>query len=711
MRNKLIYISLQQNFTVSIKHLLSLMTIVLMISSLNASAQVNFDLAFGSGGKVVSSPDGSEVTFGQDYALLTDGKIIAVGGGSTLGFIVARYNANGSLDTGFGTNGWNSITFPDYSTSAIAVDIQADGKIVAAGTVRRLENNLEVGDFAVARFNADGSLDTTFDGDGKTTVSFVPELIPSSFARENLSSLKIATDGKIIVGGSAGIPGPGGNSRFIFARLNTDGSLDTTFDGDGKLLGVAGFMYLNDLTVLADGSIVAVGSDVNLQQRLAFKYDTSGGLVWTYQYIAPPQLLSREGFHGITVQPDGKLIMVGARAFRVAAFRLNADGTADSSFGAPTGPLGTATSVAVQPDGKIVAHYYLNSSSGRSNFNLIRFNADGSLDSSFGSGGIQIIPVSAGSDFANEILIQPDGKILVGGYSSFTNPTKYYFSMLRLSDTAATTRRTFYDYDGDAKADVSVYRPSAGAWYLNNSTSGFSAANFGIASDSIVPADYDGDGKTDVAVFRDGNWYMLRSFDNSFSAVGFGQTGDVPVPADYDGDGRADTAVFRGGTWYLNRSTFGFTAISFGVATDKPQPSDYDGDGKADVAVFRPSAGEWYRINSSNGSFAGVNFGLASDAPVPADYDGDGKADYAVYRPSSGDWYYLKSSNGSFTSVNFGISTDKPVPADYDGDGKADVAVYRPSAGAWYINQSTAGFSSVNWGISTDIPTAAAYIR
>lgn len=693
-----------KKFTLVVANLLFLFASV-------ASAQSIFDLTFGSGGKVISSPDGSDVTFGQDYALLTNGKIIAVGGGSTLGFIVARYNANGSLDTTFGTNGWSSITFPDYSTSAIAVDIQADGKIVVAGTVSRLVNNMEVGDFAIARFNADGSLDTTFDSDGKTTVSFVPELITSLLARESLSSLKIAADGKIIVGGSAGTPGPGGNSRFVFARFNTDGSLDTTFDGDGKLLGVAGFMYLNDLTVLADGSIVAVGSDVNLQQRLAYKYDTSGGLVWTYQYIAPPPLLSREGFHGIAVQPDGKLIMVGARAFRVAAFRLNANGTEDSSFFSPNGPQGTATSVAVQPDGKIVAHYYPNSSSGKSNFNLIQYNSDGSLDSSFGTGGILIVPVSGGSDFANEIIAQPDGKILVGGYSSFENPNRYSFSMLRLSGIGATSRPTFFDYDGDRKADVSVYRPSAGTWFSNNSTSGFSATAFGISTDVIVPADYDGEGKTDVAVFRNGIWYVLRSFDNSFSAVSFGQTGDIPVPADYDGDGRTDIAVYRGGTWYLNRSTFGFTAVSFGFAEDKPTVGDYDGDGKADISVYRPSTGTWYRINSFNGSVTGISFGLSDDIPVPADYDGDGRTDISVYRPSRGDWFRYNSSNNAFSAIQFGISEDKPAPADYDGDGKIDIAVFRPSTGTWYLLRSASGFGAINWGISSDTPTPNAYIR
>lgn len=141
----------------------------------------------------------------------------------------------------------------------------------------------------------------------------------------------------------------------------------------------------------------------------------------------------------------------------------------------------------------------------------------------------------------------------------------------RLTDTI---RLNSFDFDGDGKADVSIFRPGNATWYLQQSQNGFAGIASGIASDKLVPADYDGDGKTDLAVFRNGFWYLQRS-QLGFTGIRFGDSNDVPIPADYDSDGRADVAVVRNGVWYLNRTTGGFTGVSFGDGSDKPIPNSF----------------------------------------------------------------------------------------------------------------------------------------
>ncbi|MEK6288867.1 MAG: FG-GAP-like repeat-containing protein [Acidobacteriota bacterium] len=286
------------------------------------------------------------------------------------------------------------------------------------------------------------------------------------------------------------------------------------------------------------------------------------------------------------------------------------------------------------------------------------------------------------------------------------------------AQAGASGGRTPFEFDGDTKTELAVWRPSDGFWYIiNSSTGGGRFQGWGLSTDKLVPADYDGDGKTDLAIWRpsDGNWWIINSSDGSVRIQNWGLNGDVPVPADYDGDGKADLAVWRpsDGFWYIiNSSTGGGRLQGWGVSTDKVVPGDYDGDGKADLAIWRPSDGNWWIINSSNGSVRIQNWGINGDVPAPGDYDGDGKTDLAVWRPSDGFWYIINSSTGGGRLQGWGVSTDELVPGDYDGDGKTDLAIWRPSDGNWWIINSSNGSVKIqNWGINGDVPVPSVFIR
>jgi hypothetical protein len=235
------------------------------------------------------------------------------------------------------------------------------------------------------------------------------------------------------------------------------------------------------------------------------------------------------------------------------------------------------------------------------------------------------------------------------------------------------------DFDGNGTTDLSVFRPSTGAWYVGTNPPVY----LGLSGDSPVPCDYDGNGTAEVAVFRDGAWYV-----GSNAPVFLGLQGDVPVPGDYAGTGTCQMAVYRPstGAWYVGNNA----PVFLGLPGDIPVPGNYDGSGKTEIAVYRPSTGAWYV-----GSNAPLYLGLSGDVPVPGDYDGNGTTDLAVYRPSTGAWYV-----GSNAPVYLGLSGDVPVPGDYDGNGTTDLGVFRPSTGAWYVGAN----APVYLGISGDVP-------
>ena len=356
----------------------------------------------------------------------------------------------------------------------------------------------------------------------------------------------------------------------------------------------------------------------------------------------------------------------------------------------------------------------------------------GSAIPSFGSFGVRNVTTlgSGTNGYGTAILSIPNDAQLIGtklyarwyvtdknAANGFSVSRLISFTIFGNRSKVPTTVDAPYDFDGDGKTDVSVFRPSVGEWwYLRSSDQVARGFQFGSGTDAVAAADYTGDGKADVAFFRptSGEWFILRSEDSSFYAFPFGAAGDVAMLGDYDGDGKADPAVFRPstGNWFILRSSDqGVTVTHFGQDGDRPATGDFDGDGKTDAGIFRPSVGEWWYLRSSDQVARGFQFGSSTDKTVVGDYTGDGKADVAFFRPASGEWFILRSEDSSFYAFPFGNSTDIPAPGDYDGDGKTDPAVFRPSTGNWFVLGSTAGVTATHFGQSGDSPIPAAAVR
>ena len=398
-------------------------------------------------GRIDDDSVGGRNDFAKAVVVQPDGKLVVAGssqagGGSNLVFALARYNPNGTSDTSFGSGGRvltdTPSEFESASSRASALVLQTDGKIVLTGTADFK--------FVLARHNPDGRLDTSFDNDG-----FVfTEVQPASF--NSASALVLQPDGKLVVAGESGaFDGFGFSGDFALARYNTDGSLDASFGSRGLVLTdfeIDEFFNGDGASALVlqpDGKLVAAGRS-NCGLALA-RYNADGSLDPTFgsggrvsgcEEGAP-------GAQAVVLQPDGKVVTVGSSLLSVDGsadisvlqlFRHETDGSLDMSFGIGGSVISISGSDSVfpealilQPDGKMVVAGSTGSECfsfvtpgfecSASDFVLVRHNPDGSLDTSFGSGGRVLTNFSGRFDFfanrAQALVQQPDGKLVAAG--------------------------------------------------------------------------------------------------------------------------------------------------------------------------------------------------------------------------------------------------------------------------------------------------------
>ena len=392
------------------------------------AAAGELDQGFGRNG-VAQSRVGPGYSAAQDVALDGAGRIVVAGQWS-LSFGLARLLPDGRHDPAFGGDGTVSTSF-GVGARANAVVVQPDGKVVAAGHANPTQGSTDA-DIALARYNTDGSLDTSFGSGGRVTTSF-----PNASAYA--SALLLQPDGRLVAVGEA-FPPDAVDSDVALVRYLPDGRLDTSFGGDGVVTTDAGGPDVASSVMAGPDGTLLVGATSGQPDPSApatstwtlLRYRADGSLDPAFgggDGVADSDLSPRfERLTSLTTQPDGRIVAAGhinpdGQSEQVAVARYLSDGRLDTTFGGGDGVVATQAArlsegedIAVQADGRIVV-------AGRAadddldgdpdwEWLLLRYEPDGALDASFGRAGVVRTPAG---EQANAMVLAPDGAIVVAG--------------------------------------------------------------------------------------------------------------------------------------------------------------------------------------------------------------------------------------------------------------------------------------------------------
>lgn len=407
------------------KKILFFISIILSLLTSELFTQAGtLDSTFGADGKLTAAiGPGSEGVF--SLALQQNGKILVAGyshNGVDNDFALARYDLKGRPDSTFGTDGLLTTAVGESNDLATAVALQSDGKIIAAGWSSKDTDN----DFALVRYHADGSLDASFDTDGKLFTAI-------GSGDDRIYAIAVQSDGKII---AAGYTAAGEDKDFALVRYHIDGRLDESFGRNGLVttsLG-SGDDRIYAIALQDDGKIVAAGRSENEVTGVDFtlaRYQVDGSIDKHFGLngIVKTALgVGTDLAHAIAIQEDGKIVAAGysyeGTKAGFALARYLPDGNPDLSFNLE-GKVRTeissgnafGRSIAIQGDGKIVVGGW--SSNGvDDDFTLVRYEKDGRLDRTFGFQGELTTAIGQGDDQAYAVVVRPDGKIVAAGRSS-----------------------------------------------------------------------------------------------------------------------------------------------------------------------------------------------------------------------------------------------------------------------------------------------------
>ncbi len=382
------------------------------------------DTSFGNSGVVLTTIPGASLAQASGLAVQPGPLLVLAGtvwSGAYCGndFLVTRYNySNGSLDTNFYGGGILATNLGDRPAEANAVSVQRDGKIVVAGySINRCGSNL----LTLCRLNPDSTFDAAFGSGGKLVTSISPQ-------GSQETPMAIQPDGKIVVAGTAY---DGANNSVTVARFLTNGVLDSSFGSGGSVTNVTGTSGSapNSIALQSDGRIVvAASASVGGNDIAILRYNTNGSPDTTWNGTG--KLLTVIGSSGdsmtaLAIQSDGKIINSGASSFSsVAKFsmlRCATNGAADNSFGTfgkvatsiPNAASSAAYGMILQPDHKIIlAGAEVTGPANQYQLALARYNTNGTLDATFGSGGVATASIGLGISYALAVALQSDGKIV-----------------------------------------------------------------------------------------------------------------------------------------------------------------------------------------------------------------------------------------------------------------------------------------------------------